>query len=260
MREMPLRTQRREVRPHPLGCEPRRIRSPQDGLSAGRRPHRLEVRPLPHSRRIPPAARKVILMKDLRRTYLGLSTACATCHEDKHNGQVGDKCDRCHTVAKWKDVTRFDHSTARYKLTGAHAKVECAKCHATLPSPVAASRVDTLHRNPVCAVRRLSQGPASRFVCRGLQFVSQRFRLEAREKYGHPRSTIPRLNSRCSASMRRWRATSATRPRISRPRWRICSARPATRTSMGGNSPHARTRATAQAAIPPMAGSLPRIR
>lgn len=91
--------------------------------------------------RIAPAARKVILMKDLRRTYLGLSTACVTCHEDKHNGQVGDQCERCHTVAKWKDVARFDHSTARYKLTGAHAKVECARCHPTLPSPNAASKV-----------------------------------------------------------------------------------------------------------------------
>ena len=91
--------------------------------------------------RITPAARKAILMKDLRRTYLGLGTACAACHEDKHNGQVGDQCERCHTVAKWKDVARFDHSTARYKLTGAHAKVECARCHPTLPSPNAASKV-----------------------------------------------------------------------------------------------------------------------
>src|ERR1035437_440047 len=95
--------------------------------------------------RISPAARKVILMKDLRRTYLGLGVACATCHEDKHNGQVGDKCERCHTVAntaaKWKDVTRFDHSTAKYKLAGAHAKVECARCHGTLPSPNANSKV-----------------------------------------------------------------------------------------------------------------------
>jgi hypothetical protein len=91
--------------------------------------------------RIAPAARKSILMKDLRRTYLGLGTACVTCHEDKHKGQLGDNCERCHTVAKWKDVARFDHSTTRYKLTGAHAKVECAKCHGTRPSPNAASAV-----------------------------------------------------------------------------------------------------------------------
>ena len=91
--------------------------------------------------RIAPAARKVILMKDLRRSYLGLGTACAACHEDKHKGQVGDKCERCHTVSKWKDVTRFDHNTAKYKLTGAHAKVDCAKCHAALPSPNAGAKV-----------------------------------------------------------------------------------------------------------------------
>ncbi len=95
--------------------------------------------------RITPAARKVILMKDLRRTYLGLGTACVSCHEDKHKGQVGDKCERCHTVtntaAKWKDVTRFDHSTAKYKLAGAHARVECAKCHGKLPASDGAAAV-----------------------------------------------------------------------------------------------------------------------
>ena len=91
--------------------------------------------------RITAAARKRILMKDLRRSYLGLGTACLTCHQDQHQGQLGEKCERCHTVAKWKEVTRFDHSTAKYKLSGAHARVECAKCHGVLASGNAAHPV-----------------------------------------------------------------------------------------------------------------------
>jgi len=94
--------------------------------------------------RVTPAARKGILMKDLRRTYLGLGTACIACHQDQHQRQLGDKCDRCHTVAsgaKWKDVTRFDHSTAKFKLTGSHVKAACGKCHVTLPSSDAAKPV-----------------------------------------------------------------------------------------------------------------------
>lgn len=90
--------------------------------------------------RIPADARKTILMKDLKRTYLGLSTACVSCHQDEHKGQVGDKCERCHVTAKWKDVTRFDHSTAKYRLAGAHVKTDCVKCHATLPTPAPSGR------------------------------------------------------------------------------------------------------------------------
>src|SRR5450432_463826 len=84
--------------------------------------------------RIPAAARKTILMKDLRRTYLGLGKACLTCHQDQHRGQLGDQCERCHTAAKWKDVTRFDHSTAKFKLTGSPVGTECSKCHTTMPA------------------------------------------------------------------------------------------------------------------------------
>src|ERR1035438_6435571 len=50
MREVPLRAQRRKVCPYPLGCQPGRLRSSQDGLSAGRRSCRSKVRALPQSR------------------------------------------------------------------------------------------------------------------------------------------------------------------------------------------------------------------
>jgi len=90
---------------------------------------------------IPGAARKTILMKDLRHSYMGLSTACLGCHQDQHRGQLGEKCERCHAVAKWKDVTRFDHSTAKFKLTGAHAKTDCSKCHTALPSSESAKPI-----------------------------------------------------------------------------------------------------------------------
>jgi hypothetical protein len=78
---------------------------------------------------IAPAARKNIRMRDLRRTYLGLTTACMGCHQDQHGGQVGSVCERCHVVAKWKDLSHFDHARAKYPLNGAHERVACAKCH-----------------------------------------------------------------------------------------------------------------------------------
>ena len=75
--------------------------------------------------------RPLIKEKDLNKTYLGLSTACATCHEDQHKGRLGPKCETCHNFVEWKQISmrQFDHSKTRYPLTGLHAQVQCAKCH-----------------------------------------------------------------------------------------------------------------------------------
>ncbi len=66
--------------------------------------------------------------------YKGLMTACEACHSDFHFGQFaadhgGTQCDRCHSENGFKPVS-FDHTTqSRFSLTGAHEKVQCAKCH-----------------------------------------------------------------------------------------------------------------------------------
>ena len=81
---------------------------------------------------IPAAGRMGIQVKDLNRTYLGLSRNCVGCHTDEHRGQLGTDCAQCHTLAGWKPAPRFSHSTSKYPLTGAHEKVECVKCHAVI--------------------------------------------------------------------------------------------------------------------------------
>ncbi len=80
---------------------------------------------------ISPQEQSIIKVKDLRRTYLGLSTNCASCHQDPHNGRLGNTCQQCHNFVDWKsiDAARFNHSITRYPLTGLHALVGCAKCH-----------------------------------------------------------------------------------------------------------------------------------
>lgn len=61
-----------------------------------------------------------------------LEDTCIACHkkDDKHKGQLGNKCQDCHDEKKWKD-TPYDHKLSRFPLTGSHAKVECKKCHLT---------------------------------------------------------------------------------------------------------------------------------
>jgi hypothetical protein len=63
-------------------------------------------------------------------TFKNLPLTCTTCHADPHLGQLGAKCDACHTLAAPKfQVAQFDHARSTFVLTGAHAAVECAKCH-----------------------------------------------------------------------------------------------------------------------------------
>jgi hypothetical protein len=60
------------------------------------------------------------------------STTCATCHTDVHFGQVGRACETCHAVDAPKfAASRFAHERTAFPLTGAHLKLECAKCHKT---------------------------------------------------------------------------------------------------------------------------------
>ena len=62
------------------------------------------------------------------------SSTCEGCHQDIHEGQFVQSngkinCERCHTADSWT-ATIFQHDRdSRFKLDGAHIKVECASCH-----------------------------------------------------------------------------------------------------------------------------------
>ena len=66
------------------------------------------------------------------RSFLKLSASCATCHADAHKGALGAACATCHLASVAFKETRqsFDHGKTKFPLTGAHAAVACAKCHA----------------------------------------------------------------------------------------------------------------------------------
>ena len=77
-----------------------------------------------------PEERALIKMKDLSKSFFGLSQNCVPCHKDPHQGQLGNDCQRCHNFTDWKKISpQFDHSKTRYPLTGLHDKVACEKCH-----------------------------------------------------------------------------------------------------------------------------------
>jgi len=77
--------------------------------------------------------------KDPGRTFLGLVSACASCHDDVHRGQftrdgAARVCTECHDTEVWQPASGFDHARAAFVLTGRHLEVDCVRCHEPLPA------------------------------------------------------------------------------------------------------------------------------
>lgn len=84
-------------------------------------------------RRIDDKKVRELIVKEGRRTFLGLSQRCTTCHHDEHRGQLAADCTSCHSQAKFSPVATFDHNRqSKYPLQGKHKVVKCAECHASL--------------------------------------------------------------------------------------------------------------------------------
>ncbi|MEO8101043.1 MAG: cytochrome C [Betaproteobacteria bacterium] len=60
------------------------------------------------------------------------SQQCNACHrgDDAHVGQLGEHCETCHDEKKWAGAP-YDHNKSRFKLIGAHTRIECKACHKT---------------------------------------------------------------------------------------------------------------------------------
>ena len=80
---------------------------------------------------------------------------CFGCHsaDDRHNGQLGQKCAQCHKETTWKD-TYFNHNQTKFTLTGKHQKVSCNACHTnqgykeTPVSCIACHLINDVHDSP----------------------------------------------------------------------------------------------------------------
>ena len=64
---------------------------------------------------------------------------CGSCHKKTPHNAVHTPCNSCHRQESWQQLEkgrqkqRDMHKSFRYPLQGAHAKVECAKCHEPKP-------------------------------------------------------------------------------------------------------------------------------
>ncbi|HSG48905.1 MAG TPA: cytochrome c3 family protein, partial [Longimicrobiales bacterium] len=100
----------------------------------------------------------------LERTFLGLPTACVSCHmpDDPHQDQfAGEGCEDCHDTDGWSGARGFNHDETRYRLTGMHREVTCAECHPPLEG-VPRSVSGTAGPSPSAAALRFSPLPFQR--------------------------------------------------------------------------------------------------
>jgi len=79
-------------------------------------------------------------------------STCIGCHreDDRHNGNLGESCNDCHTETTWSDA-QFDHDSTDFRLTGNHEGADCGGCHRnetyvdTQTDCIACHRIDDVH-------------------------------------------------------------------------------------------------------------------
>lgn len=103
--------------------------------------------------------------------WMGLKRACNACHADEHKPTLGGGCEKCHDEVKFKGASRFDHGRAKFRLEGAHQKVDCARCHPGTGAGakfkgVAFKRCNACHRDPVPGHSARGQPGAAAEDCR----------------------------------------------------------------------------------------------
>src|SRR2546425_979679 len=146
------------------------------------------------------AERGTILMKDLKRTFLGLSRDCLSCHADEHRGQLGTNCLQCHTYSEWKGAPRFNHAQTRYPLTGAHALVPCMKCHPTTPAPEKFVKFAGLAFEKCSACHADPHRGAFPNACDPCHNTGSWHQTQAAARFDHSKTDFPLLGKHASVS------------------------------------------------------------
>ena len=59
-----------------------------------------------------------------------VASTCFGCHPEPavHKGRYGTRCEQCHSTASFGDI-RAQHDVGDFRLTGAHDRVACTRCH-----------------------------------------------------------------------------------------------------------------------------------
>jgi len=81
--------------------------------------------------------------------FKGTPSACTSCHEDAHKGELGHSCESCHSTRSFVDHSEMlrKHELTRFPLRGTHSTTDCRDCH----QPGAQGRMIFVNRTTLCA-------------------------------------------------------------------------------------------------------------
>ncbi|MGE0784482.1 MAG: hypothetical protein AB7S26_02260 [Sandaracinaceae bacterium] len=114
---------------------------------------------------------------DCHRAQRQMRRDCVSCHQDSHQGRLGNDCTRCHNANAWTDTRPLEiHRLTRFPLSGMHAIAACTDCHrrtgdrsySAVPSTCISCHEQEYHRDDVHPVHdgRTGEAPFSR-QCEG---------------------------------------------------------------------------------------------
>ncbi|MDX1407094.1 MAG: cytochrome c3 family protein [Saprospiraceae bacterium] len=69
------------------------------------------------------------VLRTKQETFLGLETACITCHADFHQNTLAADCASCHNTEAFRPAAGFAHNETSFPLRGKHTDVACVSCH-----------------------------------------------------------------------------------------------------------------------------------
>ena len=88
--------------------------------------------------------------------FRGLRVECVACHADVHEGELGVRCETCHTARSFA-VPSFNHARPRPFFSAQHAALTCAHCHRSTSAPSSLPAVRTAARPSPAAVPRMAR-------------------------------------------------------------------------------------------------------
>ena len=141
-----------------------------------------------HQPKFIPSYMRADIRMNLNRTYLGLDTACISCHQDPHQSTLGPKCAGCHDFEHWKPASRFDHAQADFALTGRHQTVPCEKCHIPEPGKPLVVKLARIPYAECTACHKDPHGGAIQARCESCHSTVSWKQLNPGESFNHSRT------------------------------------------------------------------------
>jgi hypothetical protein len=147
----------------------------------------------------------------LAATFLGLGTACVSCHapDDPHEAQFGSRaCAECHSEVDWTKPDRFDHAETDYPLRARHLEVECRECHTPGSGRGGALQLTGLTFDTCAACHANDDPHAGQFPGKGCDACHVEAGWKTMERFDHTATRYPLTGKhrnvvcdRCHAAM-----------------------------------------------------------